>query len=116
MTAPHTPRRGEIWLVGFDPAVGTEIRKTRPALVVSNDIANDRSPKVTVLPITGTVRESPIVVVVQPDERNRLDRPSLVRVPDVSTFDRVRLKRRLGVLAPETMREVSEKLRVHLGL
>ncbi|MEQ8172638.1 MAG: type II toxin-antitoxin system PemK/MazF family toxin, partial [Candidatus Eremiobacterota bacterium] len=43
------PKRGEIWLVEFSPSIGTEIQKTRPALVISNDIANNKSSKVTVV-------------------------------------------------------------------
>jgi len=114
MTA--SPRRGEIWLVSFEPSVGTEIRKTRPALVISNDIANSRSPKITVLPITGTIREIPVVVIVQPTKQSGLDRPSLIRVPDISTFDKSRLKKKLGSLKPEQVNDVEEKLRLHLGL
>lgn len=111
-----SPRRGEIWLVEFDPSVGTEIRKTRPALVISNDIANRRSPKVTLLPITSTIREMPIVVILEPDEANGLDRTSLVRVPDVTTFDKMRMKKKLGIIKQDQLREVGRKLRLHLGL
>ena len=110
------PRRGEIWLVEFDPSVGAEIRKTRPALVISNDIANSRSPKVTLLPITSTIREMPIVVILEPDEANGLDRTSLVRVPDVTTFDKMRMKKKLGIIKQDQLREVGRKLRLHLGL
>lgn len=49
-TAP-TPRRGEIWLVDFDPSVGAEIRKVRPAVVISMD-AVGRLPLRMVVPIT----------------------------------------------------------------
>ncbi|MCE7875539.1 type II toxin-antitoxin system PemK/MazF family toxin [bacterium CPR1] len=110
------PRRGEIWLVGFDPSVGTEIRKVRPALIVSNDSANRNASKVTLLPITSTVRSIPILVLIDPHPQNGLDRPSSVRVPDVCTFDKARLKRPLGRLTAEQMTEVSEKLAIHLGL
>ena len=109
-------RRGEIWLVSFDPSVGSEIRKTRPALVVSNDIANENNSKVTLIPITGTIVALPIVVIVQPDPENGLSKPSLIRVPDVTTFDKRRLRRKLGVLRPEQLEEVARKLRAHLSL
>ena len=47
--------RGSIWWVEFDPAVGTEIQKTRPAVIVSNDIANKYLDRVVVVPLTGNV-------------------------------------------------------------
>ena len=110
------PRRGDIWLMDFEPSVGTEIRKTRPAVVVSNDVANTRTSKVTVLPITSTVRQLPIVVIVQPDAQNGLSKESLIRVPDISTFDKLRLKRKLGSLRTDQVVEIDEKLRIHLSL
>ena len=54
-----TPRRGEIYLVNFDPTVGAEIKKTRPALVLQNDIAN---------------RYSPITIVAEPHQNIELHR------------------------------------------
>jgi mRNA-degrading endonuclease toxin of MazEF toxin-antitoxin module len=48
-------RRGEIFLVNFDPTIGSEAKKTRPAVVVSNDINNAHSPIVSISPITSNV-------------------------------------------------------------
>lgn len=110
------PKRGEVWLVDFDPSIDTEIRKIRPAVVVSNNVANSRTTKVTILPVTGTIRQIPVVVIVQATAGNGLDRESLIRVPDISTFDKIRFKRRLGFLKPEEMDEVDHKLRTHLNL
>lgn len=111
-----SPKRGEIWLMEFDPSVGTEIQKTRPALVISNDIANSKGSKVTVVPLTANIKRLPIIVIVEPDEQNCLNKPSLIRIPDICTFDKKRLKRRIGVLKPDYMKEVDRKLRSHLEL
>jgi mRNA interferase MazF len=110
------PKRGEIWLVEFSPSIGTEIQKTRPALVVSNDIANSKSSKVTVLPLTGKVKFITIMVVIEPDEENCLDRQSSIRIPDITTFDKIRLKSKIGILKSDYMSEVDKKLKVHLNL
>jgi len=110
------PKRGEIWMTDFDPSVGTEIQKTRPALIISNDFANSKASKVTVVPLTKSIRRMPIVVIVDPDKGNGLEVQSLIRVPDICTFDKVRLKKRMGTLAKKQMDEVDKKLKIHLGL
>ncbi|HPZ07190.1 MAG TPA: type II toxin-antitoxin system PemK/MazF family toxin [Candidatus Eremiobacteraeota bacterium] len=110
------PERGEIWLTEFDPAVGTEIKKTRPALVISNNIANSSGSKVTVVPLTSRIKKLPIVVIVQPDRENNLQGTSLIRVPDICTFDKIRLKKKLGKLNQGYMDEVDVRLKIHLAL
>jgi len=109
-------KRGEIWLTSFDPSVGTEIRKTRPALILSNNIANKKTTKVCVVPLTSNVKNIGLVVIVEPDKENNLKVPSLIRVPDINTFDKSRIKSKIGVLSSEKLKEVEEKLKLHLGL
>lgn len=70
----------------------------------------------TLVPITGTIAEIPILVVVQPDANNGLDRPGTIRVPDIMTFDKTRLRKRIGRLGEDTMASLEDKLRIHLGL
>ncbi len=111
-----TPKRGEIWLTEFDPSVGTEIKKTRPSLIISNDISNIKGTKVTVVPLTGNVKRMPVVVIIQPDKENNLDKPGLIRIPDICTFDKIRLKKKLGKLNQVYMDEVDKKLRLHLTI
>jgi mRNA interferase MazF len=111
------PRRGEVHLVFFDPTVGAEIRKTRPALVIQNDVANRWSPVTIVAAITSRSEERvyPTKVPIDPPEGN-LENPSVVLLNQIRTVDRRRLVQRLGRLRPESMRRVDRAIRVSLGL
>ena len=111
------PRRGEIHLVAFDPTMGAEIRKTRPALVVQNDIANRYSPITIVAAVTSSVdgRRYPTEVLVRAPEAG-LSVDSIVLLNQIRSIDGRRLVRRLGTVAPSTMRRVERALRLSLGL
>jgi mRNA interferase MazF len=103
--------------VNFDPTVGAEIKKTRPALVVQNDIGNRASPVTIVAAITSYVPDPlhPTNVLVRAPEGG-LERPSVVLLNQIRSIDRSRLIRRLGALKPGTMAAVDDALRVSLGL
>lgn len=111
------PRRGEIYLVSFDPTLGAEIRKTRPALVVQNDVANRWSPITIVAALSSRFDEAvyPSEVRVDPPEGN-LSVPSLVLLNQMRSVDRRRLVKRLGRLRPDTMKRVNCALQISLGL
>ncbi len=111
---------GSIWIVNFDPSVGTEIRKTRPALVVSGTIFNNRRSKVTVLPFTSAKLDSPgiraAVLSVPTSPQNGLSVDSLLVCVEPMTFDKVRLIQRLGELEVEFLRQAQSILRRYLNL
>ena len=111
------PRRGEVYLVDLDPTRGAEIRKTRPALVLQNDVGNRHSPLTIVAPITSTVpaRIPAFQVEVKPPEGG-LTTHSVVLLNQVRTLDKTRLVRRLGKLRPATLTRVDYALKVSLGL
>jgi mRNA interferase MazF len=111
-------RRGKIYLCSFDPTIGHEIRKTRPALVIQNDIGNRFSPLTIVAAITSTVSPVPypVEVIIEPTASNGLDVRSSIRLDQIRTVDRQRLIRRLGVVDPGTMAKVDEALKISLGL
>ncbi len=111
------PRRGEVYLVAFDPTLGAEIRKTRPALIVQNDIANRASPITIVAALTTKFDEElyPTEVLVRAPEGG-LDTDSVILLNQVRSVDRRRLARRLGRLTPQTMRLVDRALLRSLGL
>ena len=111
------PRRGEVHWVTFDPTVGAEIRKARPALVLQNDIANRHSPITIVAAISSQFDEPlyPAEVLVRAPEGG-LARDSVVLLNQIRSIDKQRLVRRLGTLRPPTMRQVDRALQISLGL
>lgn len=111
-------RRGDIYLCSFDPTVGHEIKKTRPALVIQNDIGNLYSPLTIVAAITSTVSPVPypVEVVIDHTSGNGLEARSSIRLDQIRTVDRQRLVRRLGVADSATMIKVDEAIKISLGL
>jgi mRNA interferase MazF len=103
-----TPLRGEIWLVNFDPTIGTEIRKTRPAVVVSSD-AVGRLPIKLVAPVTDWKEYfAPNIwhVRIDPDSTNGLAKVSAVDALQLRGMDHRRFVRKLGKVSSTTMEEI----------
>lgn len=111
------PRRSEVYLVNFDPTIGREIMKTRPAVILQNDIANRWSPITIVAAITSrfTVPLYPTEVLVKAPEGG-LGADSVVLANQIRSIDRTRLVRKLGILKPATMEAVNRALQISLGL
>jgi mRNA interferase MazF len=111
------PRRGEIYLVGFDPTVGHEIRKTRPAVVIQNDISNRYSLITIVAAISSQFSDPPFPreVVIEPEESG-LPKRSAVIVNQIRSVDRLRLQERLGRLSRPSMERLDEAIKISLGL
>lgn len=112
-----TPRRGDIYLVNFNPTVGSEIQKTRPALILQNDIANRHSPITIVAAITSQYngRLYPTEVLVKNHESG-LDEDSVVLLNQIRSIDKERLIKRLGSVDTETMGKANRALEISLGL
>lgn len=112
------PRRGEIYLVAFDPTVGHEIQKTRPALIIQNDVSNQHSPITIVAAITSQFKDPPHPreVPIPSGVRTGLRKPSAVVLNQIRSIDRARLQQRLGFLDAATMRRVDEAIKISLGL
>lgn len=111
------PRRGEIYWVNLDPTVGSEIRKTRPALIISNDVGNCYSALVIVAPVTsqGVARAYPFEVAVPPGIAG-LTRPSKVLLDQIRTVDKARLGECMGNLPPDLMDQVDAAIRLSLAV
>lgn len=111
-----TPKRGEIWLVNFDPTVGSEIRKTRPALILQNDIANRYSP-VTIVAAISTQSDTlshPTEIFIAPMQR--IEKPSVILLNQIRTTDKQRMIRKVGVIKSDILRKVENALKISLGL
>ena len=112
------PLRGEIYLCSFDPTIGHEIQKTRPALIVQNDIGNRYSPLTIVAAITSSVSPVPypVEVVVEPASATGLSFRSSIRLDQIRSVDKSRLVRRLGKVDAVTMESVNRAIQISLGL
>ena len=108
----RAPRRGDVYWVNLDPVVGTEIRKTRPAVIVSNDSCNRYGTRVVVLPITSNIESlfpGEAIVEVKGKHGRALG-------DQIRSIDKSRLKARAGRLTAEDMSRVEEALAITLGL
>jgi mRNA interferase MazF len=110
-------RRGDIFFAALDPTVGAEIQKTRPVLVVSNNVANKASSVITVLPLSSQVAKVFPFEVLLPASDTGLSKDSKAMAQQVRTLDKQRLSsRRSGLVPSKKMLDVDAALRLHLSL
>lgn len=114
-------RRGDIVAVSLDPARGSEARKTRPAVIVSNDAANVtairlRRGVITVVPITSNVAHVYPFQVLLRAEQTGLRQNSKAQAEQIRSVAVERLGRQIGSLPADLLAELDEALRVHLAL
>ena len=109
-------KRGEVFLVNFDPTVGAEAKKTRPAVVVSNDVNNAHSPIVSISPITSNVTKIYSFEVEIPSGTGGLRTQSKIMVNQTRAVDKIRLIRKLGHLSEGLMDSVNQALKLHFAI
>lgn len=111
----YFPKRGEIWLVNWNPARGSEQAGKRPALIIQNNIGNEKSPATIVAAISSTVKLFPMNVKIEPHE-SELNLSSIVKTSQILTIDKDRLEKRLGQLDKLKMQEVNAAIKLSLDL
>lgn len=109
------PKRGEIWLVSLDPTKGSEIKKTRPCLVLSRDKYNSAASTVTIVPITSGAARYP-AWEVDLDLSTGLSALSHLVVPQIRVAAKQRFKKRIGIISVSHLHELEEKLLLYLGM
>jgi mRNA interferase MazF len=110
--------RSEVWLINLDPTVGSEIHKTRPAVIVSNDAIGILPLKV-IVPITewkARYQVAPWLVRLEPDAKSGLEKPSAADAFQVRSVSQERFVRLVGRLSEQVMQEIASALAIVLGI
>jgi mRNA interferase MazF len=105
-------KRGEVWWVAFDPSVGGEIRKRRPAVILSHEAAHVHLNRVQVIPLTSSVERlypSEAYVLLNGERRKAM-------ADQITTASKQRLGERIGILSRADVEAVERAVRVQLGL
>ena len=106
------PRRGDVYWVALDPVLGTKIKKTLPAVIVSNNSCNRHGTRVVALPITSNVESLyPGEAAIEVDGK-----PARALGDQIRSIDKTRLRDRIGRLDPDEMIRIDEALRITLAL
>lgn len=112
-----TINRGDIFYANLDPVIGSEISKTRPVLIISNDINNNYSNTVTIIPISSTKGKNiyPFEVLLKASDVN-LKNDSIAKINQIRTIDKQRLINKISSLSNFLISEVEQAIINHLDL
>lgn len=108
-------KRGEIYFANLDPTVGTEIKKQRPVLIISNDANNNKSQTITILPITSNITKVYSFEVLLPAAMSGLKKDSKIQCQQIRTISKLRINTSaVGKVDQTVLRRVQGALELHL--
>ena len=111
------PKKGEIYLVNFDPTVGHEVKKKRPAVIISNNIHNQFSPLVTVAPLSSNINKVYSFEVYIQKESAGLNENSKIMIIQLRSIDKKRLINKIGNIEnKETINKINQVITEHFDL
>ena len=105
-------KRGEVWWVDFEPALRSEVKKTRPAVIVSNDASNSAMSRVQVVPVTSNTAK----LYVFESLIDIKGAHGKAMADQIMTADKQRLKKRIGKVSPSEMLGIERAIKIQLGL
>lgn len=104
-------QRGQIWLVNFDPSFGHEYKKVRPSLIIQNDKYIESGELLTVIPISSQIsKQTELDILLRKDPQNRLMTDSLLKIKQISSFDKRRFIKLVGIVNEGIMKKVEENI------
>ncbi len=109
-------KKGDIYLVNFDPTVGHEVKKTRPAVIVSNDVNNANSPIISITPITSNISRIFSFEVELPVGSSGLTEKSKAMINQTRAIDKARLIKHVGRLDRQVLEKIDRALKLHYDL
>lgn len=110
------PRRGDIFLVDFDPSRAGEANKIRPAIIITNNSANTHGSSVIVLPISSQTEPIYPFQLLLPVSRTNLEHDSKAQTELLRSVSKSRLVKRLGFVPDDVMTDLDSRIKLHLGL
>jgi len=111
------PKKGEIYLVNFDPTIGHEVKKKRPAVIISNNIHNQFSPLVTVAPLSSNINKVYPFEVYIPKESAGLNENSKIMIIQLRSIDKKRLINKIGNIEDkEIINKINKMISEHFDL
>ena len=111
-----TIKRSFIYFTRLDPTEGSEINKTRPVLVISNNVNNQFSNTITIIPLTSNVKVVRSFEVFIPIHEGNLPKDSKVKCDQIRTIDKARILNEIGMLSKKYIMDIEFALRKHLEI
>ncbi|MFP4402428.1 MAG: type II toxin-antitoxin system PemK/MazF family toxin [Candidatus Nanoarchaeia archaeon] len=112
------PKRGEIWLIDWNPSRGSEQSGLRPSVIIQNDYgnSNDKFPNTIITTISTKGRNIPFHIQLTPNNSNRLTQVSFIKTEQILTISKERLIKKLGTITSEELKAVNEGIKILLNI